>query len=642
MTSLTKRLVNRLTKRSSSTSRLQPQAKIPPQMKPEGPVSVEGLPEGRYFATLGELAEDYGGTTSVVIHRSKVFVEQTGKPVDILTFGHLRDYYALNELMLEDGRFVPGLRFRNMWAELSAMWSEPSTQRSYDDFSPLTDSTADEVIHGLGVPIRRFRKSKSGANLQIDLCREDGSVIVSDRRDLNTEGGKRRSSVVLCDGRGRPVVEFDSIMGLRNYWLDSVIREDQAFLFSDTFGVAGFTHQYKRKNVVLIQTFHNNHLKRGATSALDYTDRRYPPFLDNVDDFDATVVLTHRQKDDLDVLMGSSPQRWVIPNSRPNGTAALTPRQRELGITVGRLVAGKQIDHAVKAVAAANGRLESKVSLDIYGDGSAYESIRRLIADTQNSTVRLLGYDPSAADKFSEASFSLLTSRSEAMSLVLVESMSRGCVPIAYDVAYGPGEIIAHGVNGFLVEPNSVEAIADSIVELQSMDSERLESMRDAARARARDFSDESITKLWSKLLRRTVAQRRVPERLYVSECMTLFHKNGEAAKIRVRFKVSRPLHEPRVHIVLRSRADPAITRIEAQSIQRNSNYVEVDVDLIPDRIAWIERGIVDAYMEVHDESGRGQRRLPASEHLRSGNKLQFASFTVYATQHGSLSFKHH
>lgn len=544
--------------------------------------------------------------------------------------------------MLEDGRFVPGLRFRNMWAELSAMWSEPNAQRSFDNFAPLTDSTADEVIHGSGVPIRRFRTSKSGANLQIDLCREDGSVIVSDRRDLSTKDGKRRSSLVLCDGRGRPVVEFDSITDLRNYWLDSVIGDDQAFLFSDTFGVAGFTHQYKRKNVVLIQTFHNNHLKRGATSVLDYTDKRYLPFLDNVDDFDATVVLTHRQKNDLDVLMGSSPQRWVIPNSRPNGTAALTPRQRDLGITVGRLVAGKQIDHAVKAVAVANGRLENKVSLDIYGDGSAYDSIRQLIADTQDSTVRMLGHDPRAADKFSEASFSLLTSRSEAMSLVLVESMSRGCVPIAYDVAYGPGEITTHGVNGFLVEPNNVEAIADSIVEMQSMDSGRLESMQDAARARAQDFSDESITKLWRKLLRRTVAQRRAPERLSVSECMTHFHKYGEAAKIEVRFKVSRPLHKPRVHIVLRSRSDPAITRIEAKSIQRKSDCFEVDVELMPEGIAWIERGIIDAYLEVHDESGRGQRRLPASEQLRSGNKLQFASFTVYATKHGSLSFKHH
>ena len=29
---------------------------------------------------------------------------------------------------------------------------------------------------------------------------------------------------------------------------------------------------------------------------------------------------------------------------------------------------------------------------------------------------------------------------------------------IAYDVRYGPGEIIEHGENGYLVEPDNIEA----------------------------------------------------------------------------------------------------------------------------------------------------------------------------------------
>ncbi len=41
-----------------------------------------------------------------------------------------------------------------------------------------------------------------------------------------------------------------------------------------------------------------------------------------------------------------------------------------------------------------------------------------------------------------------------------MESIEVGCPVIAYDVRYGPGEIIEHGENGYLVEPDNIEAFA--------------------------------------------------------------------------------------------------------------------------------------------------------------------------------------
>lgn len=641
MTSLAQRLLSRLTGFGTPVDQSGSGLRVPPQLRPQGPFPVAGLPEGRYFAALGELAENYGGTSSVVLHRSKMFAEQSGNPVDILTFGHLRDYHALTEQMLDDGRFVPGVRFRNMWAELSGMHARSDSRQDFADFSPLTDSTTDKVVRGPGVPIRRFRRNEAGANLQIDLCRADGSVIVSDRRDVTVGSGKLRNSLILCDTSGRPVQEFTSVTELRNYWLDFVFGDDLAFLFSDTFGIAGFTHQYKRRNVVLVQTFHNNHLRHGAESLLDYTEKRYLPFLDNIDDFDATVVLTERQRRDLNELMGPSPQRWVVPNSRPMGTAKVGRRNLALGLCVGRLVAGKQIDHAVRAIVSANERLDNEVSLDIYGDGTARDAIEQVIAESKASSVRLLGYDPAAADHFSEASFSLLTSRSEAMPLVLAESMSRGCIPIAYDIAYGPDEIITDGVDGFLVEPDDLAALTEVIVKLQTMDPGHVEAIREAAMARAKDFSDSAITERWGELLRETLENRRVPQELTVFECETTTRLHGESLTLEVSFSSSRPLLSPRAHIVLRSRTEPVLTRVEASVDRVDSDRCVVSAALPASRISWVKRGIIDAHLEVHDESGRGSRRLPASGQLKSGEKLRLADFTVYATKHGSLSFKH-
>ena len=58
---------------------------------------------------------------------------------------------------------------------------------------------------------------------------------------------------------------------------------------------------------------------------------------------------------------------------------------------------------------------------------------------------------PDARRELATASFLLLTSRSEGSPLVLVEAMAAGCLPIAYDVRYGPSDLIRNGRNGFLV-----------------------------------------------------------------------------------------------------------------------------------------------------------------------------------------------
>ncbi|MDU1480554.1 MAG: glycosyltransferase, partial [Staphylococcus epidermidis] len=55
---------------------------------------------------------------------------------------------------------------------------------------------------------------------------------------------------------------------------------------------------------------------------------------------------------------------------------------------------------------------------------------------------------------------SLLTSEYEGFGLTVMESIEVGCPVIAYDVRYGPGEIIEHGENGYLVEPDNIEAFA--------------------------------------------------------------------------------------------------------------------------------------------------------------------------------------
>ena len=66
-----------------------------------------------------------------------------------------------------------------------------------------------------------------------------------------------------------------------------------------------------------------------------------------------------------------------------------------------------------------------------------------------------------AARHFETATFSMLTSRLEGQSLVLMESIGRGCPGVAYDIRYGPGTLIRDGVNGYLVPFGDEAAAAD-------------------------------------------------------------------------------------------------------------------------------------------------------------------------------------
>src|SRR5699024_2104586 len=140
--------------------------------------------------------------------------------------------------------------------------------------------------------------------------------------------------------------------------------------------------------------------------------------------------------------------------------------------------------------------------LKIYGEGGKRESLERLIKRLHGEdAVSLEGYDSRASAHFKNARFSVLSSRFEGYGLVLVESMAAGCIPISYDIDYGPADIITDGVDGFLVPSGDVHGLAAAIHRVATMGRADVDRMREAAVLRSRDFSDRAVTRLWLKEL---------------------------------------------------------------------------------------------------------------------------------------------
>ena len=214
---------------------------------------------------------------------------------------------------------------------------------------------------------------------------------------------------------------------------------------------------------------------------------------------------------DLDQLgIDASDVVRVIPNGINLPPAEVTEHTRGSGIIVASLDERKRVELAVDAVVAAR-ETAPEVRLDVYGQGDRADAIRAKIErQGAESFVTMHGYHPDAREGFKRADFSLLTSSSEGLPLVLVESMAVGCIPMAYDIRYGPADMIRDGVTGYLVPDGDTALLAQRIIELQRMPEAQLNSMRNKAIARSQEFSDEAIAKRWVREFERALGAKRI------------------------------------------------------------------------------------------------------------------------------------
>ena len=95
----------------------------------------------------------------------------------------------------------------------------------------------------------------------------------------------------------------------------------------------------------------------------------------------------------------------------------------------------------------------------------------------------------------------MLTSTSEGLPLAMMESMGAGCVPIVYDITYGPRDLVKHGQNGFITPLGDIEALAGQIEEFLDLGSERIATMREAAKETVKQYLPEAGYRRWKSVI---------------------------------------------------------------------------------------------------------------------------------------------
>ena len=213
--------------------------------------------------------------------------------------------------------------------------------------------------------------------------------------------------------------------------------------------------------------------------------------LKKIDEF---IVLTKDDRNSWNELENVK----VIPNPLPLIPSKLSSLTNKTIISVGRFSHEKGFDTLIEVWKKINIKHPDWI-LKVYGIGNI-EQLTPMI-EHAGLTKQIIPMYPinNIHEAYINSTIYVCSSRFEGFGMTLIEAMSCGLPCVSFDCPHGPRNIITNNVNGYLVEPGNVEALAERICYLIEHEELRIE-MGKAARKRAEDFREEKIMQQWVDL----------------------------------------------------------------------------------------------------------------------------------------------
>ena len=218
----------------------------------------------------------------------------------------------------------------------------------------------------------------------------------------------------------------------------------------------------------------------------DHTSKKY----------DKIVLITKADKT-------GSWENWdkvtIIPNFVSPYLGKMSDCESRIAISAGRLHSLKNFQSLINVWELVH-RRHPEWKLQIWGEGEEREILQSQIERMGlTNVVLLMDYTPDLREKMSEASIFVLSSLSEAFSLVTVEAMTVGIPTVAYRCSGGLRYVVKEGNTGFLVPENDEKAFADKVCLLIENDGQR-KAMGKAAFEESRKYATENIISQWMSL----------------------------------------------------------------------------------------------------------------------------------------------
>lgn len=156
----------------------------------------------------------------------------------------------------------------------------------------------------------------------------------------------------------------------------------------------------------------------------------------------------------------------TLPNSVPDPGIAPSDCSAPQIVAVGRTAPVKRYPDLISAFAQVAAQ-RPDWGLRICGVGPQDRELKSLVGELGlTDRVTFLGNVTPVEPVMAKASILVMSSRMESFGMSIVEAMRVGLPVVSTDCPHGPGEIISHGVDGLLVPPGDIDALAGALLEL--------------------------------------------------------------------------------------------------------------------------------------------------------------------------------
>ena len=220
---------------------------------------------------------------------------------------------------------------------------------------------------------------------------------------------------------------------------------------------------------------------------------------------DLYVALTERDAEKWRRMLGDGVKVAAMPNAVPDTGEGVSPLTDKVVLASGRLTFQKGFDRLVpvwRQVAEKHPDWE----LRIFGAGYQKDKLSELIAvNGLEDSTHLMGYSSQLFDEMRRASVFVMPSRFEGFPMTLLEAMSCGLPPVAYDFPNGARELVVDGVNGRLVANKDSDGMVRALCDLIE-DEELRRKLGEQAPAAVDGYDIESLAARWDEILRDVAA----------------------------------------------------------------------------------------------------------------------------------------
>jgi glycosyltransferase involved in cell wall biosynthesis len=300
-------------------------------------------------------------------------------------------------------------------------------------------------------------------------------------------------------------------------WLDWLTAQvPGAVVFADSPAAYPYLAAMTNPAVARVAGVHLNHLtapEPGQDPAMaGMTPRFAERFADQQEAFDALVVQTEAQAADLRARFGPDTPVLVIPPAVPAPAPVLggapaaggdgSPRRI---VSVGPLESGARHHHVLRAAHPAL-LADPGLVLDIVGDGDEGDALAALAVELGLAgRVRILAPPPDDHAPFEGAALTVWAGRRESFPLAILRSLAVGVPVVAYDVRYGPAELLTAPEAGELVASGDIERLAAAIgrwagATARPGGSSRADEVRSACAAVLRRTDARSVWPRWTAM----------------------------------------------------------------------------------------------------------------------------------------------